>query len=202
MFCHCWIFFFFFLSFLLEITFIQEGAPRKSYKHENLCITVPLTARVGNSMTQVFHRGRVQDGGCLKPVHVDLKPKRSPGCVPDTEKRDKSTALWSKKVRFLAKKRLVAATQVWHGFPKVWASARRRTERCWNRILSVIPKHFRGSLCLCDNINGESESAKSTSTDDGRKSPPRTAGRGSEPVSWGAGRCFRSSLAAPGSSLW
>lgn len=114
---------------MLEITFIQEGAPRKSYKHENLCITVPLMARVG--MTQVFHRGSVQDGGGLKPVHVDLKPKRSSGCVPDTEKRDKSTALWSKKVRFLEKKkkRLVAATRVWHGFPKVWASARRQTER-------------------------------------------------------------------------
>lgn len=96
--------FFFSSLFLLEITFIQEGAPRKSYKHENLCITVPLTARAGNSMTQVFHRGSVQDEGCLKPVHVDLKPKRSPGCVPDTEKRDKSTALWSKKVRFFSKK--------------------------------------------------------------------------------------------------
>lgn len=60
-------------------------------------------ARVG--MTQVFHRGSVQDGGGLKPVHVDLKPKRSSGCVPDTEKRDKSTALWSKKVRFLEKEK-------------------------------------------------------------------------------------------------
>lgn len=48
----------FFSFFLLEITFIQEGAPRKSYKHENLCITVPLTASVGNSMTHVFHRSR------------------------------------------------------------------------------------------------------------------------------------------------
>lgn len=97
MFCQCWIFLEVFFSFLLEITFIQEGAPRKSYKHENLCITVPLTARVGNSMTQVFHRGSVQDGGGLKRVHVDLKPKRSSGCVPDTEKRDKSTACGPKK---------------------------------------------------------------------------------------------------------
>lgn len=81
---------------MLEITFIQEGAPRKSYKHENLCITVPSTASVGNGMTQVFHSGRASSH---RP-----EAQRNPDCVPDTEKRHKSTALWSKKVNFFSKK--------------------------------------------------------------------------------------------------
>lgn len=173
MFCHCWIFLEFFFSFLLEITFIQEGAPRKSYKHENLCITVPIGGQSGKQYDtgipsrQCTGWRRFETGSRRPEAQKELRL-----CARHWEKRQKYRFVVQKSEVFRKKKkRLVAATQVWHGFPKVWASARRQTERWWNWILSAIPKHFRGSLCLCDNINRESESAKSTSTDDSRKSP-------------------------------
>ncbi len=177
----------FFFSFLLEITFIQEGAPRKSYKHENLCITVPSTASMGNGMTQVFHRGRASS---RRP-----EAKRRPGAY-QTPRKVTKVPLCGPKNQVFSK---IEARSGYSGLARLPVglgfSSTANSEMIKQDLSNSLT--FRGSLC--DNINRESESAKSTSADDGGKSRPRTTAVG---VSWGAGRCFRSSLAAPGSSLW